>query len=1577
MAGGESPSGGAEQTKSALEQFKEQVNGEGITPERKAELIQVMDEMKKAQKEDTEIITNVRTALGLIKLTEINEAKYQMPVLAVWKEVIADKQITIQENETLTQAVSKMGQAVLGDEIANGLTKDPSIYLIGQDKSVNNGRINIGFLDVNEFSVGREYTVNFGIGEENVDQDKARAAQAAVRLDHMFPLDRTGVTALHVESAKYGSKDLFRYPDGKFREAGKKVSDRHFPIFQGDSVKVLARGQENEFTMVEEEQPKSAQEIFSEKQKADAKARTESMQESALQRDQDALKRALGEAEDSEALVRGSKVKIPEEFGKLNRAVMEQDLIHFDNGEQVLSSLKTFSRLNGSKQPMQIMQELVDFKQIRFQEITRSVYGKSPMKLREEFDVSRNDVKVINFAEKDIARIMGEHPEYATLDKGVASGKIVEEVKKDMLASGDFKPEDVSRFYMYIEELLPANMVPAEQRGKHNLGELRRKVDDFKSFYVASERFMKGVGALEASQASEVAYESYEKDANMESIEDVTRDIFNPDAGYPEIRQTWLQSVFGPEQSATLNMMNLDQDFLRKNRPAYEAAVSGKSGYELLRNTGSSFNEKGVETGDLEKFAKKLQELRRQGWEYIQFNESLRTKYIENYDNLAPITKENFDDLSQQDIDLIQYGAIVEQTEVYIHEKAAVEAFEKAQKGEVISSYPEAVQEMLRGIDAEGKFSAEQLHQIGENIKKIDLGMLGIIYKQINTLQEGEVIDVERTLGASYTKPFTLLETDDGTVVTLGIGVQNNVIKHTFGVHAGLGAETKVGDRVHVGGGIGVASNGENIGGGISGSVSIDLGKYKTTSIGVTGGLDFAGLGFALGINVSRDLNAVVDKKADKIAEEQEAYINAGLDHYLQGAYFNNMTPEQKAEYKNAMATLCLREIHNQAVDNLKDIQFLGAGLMVTHIPGTPLTVPIPWIKIGIKGKEVIHYSRPDDMPELSSVGDAYIAKKLAGQTGVEVKPLYISGKLSLTEEGEKTISDSETQQMGTGNLEALNAGLAKQGIEVQNINGELRLKVKRVDGMVNLFTDPNSGIEAYTKGGYTYINLDRSDHLTLRRVDTYYPVPYFGHTHYVNLYLSNNIGIDGTEIEKNSKDKITWKQSDREEKQLSADRKDRTTENVGSANFDTRQDMAEQDIALGNFLDAGSVAEQQAALKEIRQAMASESADTINLGEIRDIAGGMITSLKIDYVRLTTDEGYTQEMITTAGERLKRPLNNHESTYLIQELLVRSRAKAPESPAKFAEHVLGWNQVALTNSLIKSGVTPEMAGAIAQKVMTKYGSIIISLESGADVKKTSVSEASIVHTLIGKKADGRMGEFITGEGAEAVSIVGMANLNKKQLVETFGLTAEEADAFLKAEMGALAPRDTAKPSEFMHTELGLAVFEASPILFGPEKARQLIALSHMKSSTEITTQDQAKAWTEYATLVNNLRTQKQVELNGMILTLDRSTKMGFLEACRNFTTTLHEGLAILLPAPVESISAVAIDYLESIHGVEFYGAGVAGTMSIRDKKIPPPGKEPKTTDPNEGGDVEHQEEADEGDEDQTPGTSQNSPRGQ
>jgi hypothetical protein len=1436
-----------------------------------------------------------------------------------------------------------------------------------------------------EFKEGQAYKVDFeqqGLPQALLDRGAQNVGLHEVVDPKVTAVEVNGITAI-------------RGKDGKFFDTkGKRVW-----IKNQDSIKIVSRASGTVTAALDSENPSYVRALGG---VTDSRSPQERQQAAAMEREvkaegqyakekASALDAAMGRIEGQlGTLEKDSKVAVPTELQGLSKDQYKAQLLKLDHGKQVWTAAEELGGI-ANDSAANILAKVLDYKNVRFAEITHAVYGllAGPNSVRKMYDEALKENEIVKFAapivQEEVDNVLdpNKHSDYKYKEQllsDIAAGKqdyfasfrtyLHGKIREKMESAGKLTEENKEILKEYINGLLPPELRDSAYTGTDRVERLEQTLREMETLLSASYRLMEALSLLEVNEAATVGAETSSKSDDVVLMENVTASIFNPDD-------------YGPSaKGQTITMETLGENYRAKGEDRMEYYVSNAAAYRELRDSQTTVLN-GQEVTDLSLYCTRLTELRQAGWEKGQ---SLATaekrglfkkkEWVSKYPTMptTPIQVTGEGDsrtieLTQEDKELIQLGMAWEQTEQYLLQQQEAESYLDFRLETVINSYPEPLRPLLSSVADVTDITPAELESLGNYmIQELDLGTAGVLLNQDKTVdksadEENPETTVHNEVGFGYGRAMINWESPRGLKVALLLEGHGNVFEHQLGISGGVNVEKQLSERTRLGatafGGIGLSN--ENPGalvgvGGVTVNFSVDLDKYKVWSLGVEAGAGFAGplLYLNQGISVNRDLGQVAVKKSVEVREAQKAEMEAGFDSFVTShqELFATMTPEQIAEFKSEFLYHYERDMQSMGIEAMKGFQFVGAGFKMVEVfvPGTGvMVIPVVWIRAGWKGREMVHYTEPKDL-DLDAAAQARLAKDIAEQAGVattQTRTVYTSGRLELTENGQKTLTESISDQItGSEQFEMLNRSLDRMGLSLERVGDALRLKVIKVDGVVNLYTDPESGVETYVEEGNVYINLDRSQPFYINRVDEYSPFQNGGFVHEVNLYITANKYISPRAIELSSKDQIRWEQSDRLGTRTGAVEVTQTTADRGSASYESKDAMEAAGVKVEDYFNEADTTARSEAHRLMQEALGviNSTTDTVDVEEMKGLATKVVETKSVSYAKITTDEVYYGSMIKEAENLAGRKLNREEIAVVTQEILVQSRAKAPETPEAQIAHILKWNQMALANNLRMQGVPDTEAASIAEKLMNYYADKVkAAVESGAAIETISLTNAGIVSTLIGPKATGQFGEMINDSGKLTLNLYGGERVTPRKLWEIFGSDAQgkrEAELFLAAQQSMLAELDTTKPAEFIRTELGLAVLEAADLIWDADTAKALASLvqKNPQSTAAITNTAEGAAWTKYAMLVQNLRKNGTVKIGNMTLSTSLNQQMGFLETCQNFTTTWKESLSITVE--LEAVGAGGMArvqrYVEGRKGVRFTKAGLAFAYAQQTEEIPP-----------------------------------------
>ena len=294
------------------------------------------------------------------------------------------------------------------------------------------------------------------------------------------------------------------------------------------------------------------------------------------------------------------------------------------------------------------------------------------------------------------------------------------------------------------------------------------------------------------------------------------------------------------------------------------------------------------------------------------------------------------------------------------------------------------------------------------------------------------------------------------------------------------------------------------------------------------------------------------------------------------------------------------------------------------------------------------------------------------------------------------------------------------------------------------------------------------------------------------------------------------------------------------------------------------------------------------------------------------------------------------------QTLMVQSLANQPED---FVEHILGWNKTALKSQLMEyHQLDEEVAGHISEKIMGFYAQ---KLEEGIELKATDIAQGDILQIQVGTmNVEGYRETF--WDPAEGYKLLGEVDLTKVENLEAMGVRKDAAEIYVRAVTEQLDPL-LEEPKWLFQSKLGLAVLEASWLIFGPEGAKNLAEM--VKDPEKVS--DYQDLYDRFAGYVHTLRDTGSLTLdNGLIFKVDTRKSMGFIEKCQNFALRMNEDLLIGF-RPGMKISTETKAFIEGLAKKKLNEIDLALTLNLLEE----PGKPERPDDDDD-------ETTDEGDDD-------------
>ncbi len=1115
-------------------------------------------------------------------------------------------------------------------------------------------------------------------------------------------------------------------------------------------------------------------------------------------------------------LTRGVFKMVPDVMKEWTDHDYAEKFYDLDFGSQILGSLKTLSTIAGKSSETAMWEEirretfLGDPNKVTYQEVTQAVFHRGPNEL-----VKR---------EEDLSKIVSDGYYYVTRGKGHRYKKqLTPERKEDMQK----ELANIEKFYgaawVFINSIEKLDV--RDEKTSTEESEKLEETTDIQSLEAVANRLFDKTNAGPLLKGEAVNMQLYEGKAqlyrtewnpfpkggkeriliprNVQTADRMEQYIsdkaawqyliqsaltHNPKTGALELTETGKQKFVdnlnllrakGVVDASADEVLSKEVYVMTPEGKAHlDAAVQKLADNDVITLAkGKKFASDNYEMTAREKkqFMRKLEKLEKKGGiTQEEIDNVYKGLYTTKEKYKTPMTWDTMqtvlaDDTQKQ---LVRLGTAVDLGEEY--------TLEEAEQKEYISEHPqdamtrgqlETIQEM--GMD----LSPAELKQASDNLHEFNLGTAGIIMNSI----DGGKPDIGGAFDANVPIPLT----DDGSLV-MHVGFKNNTITHQFEFHAGLAGHKEFGQSkfgqfdvgFHAGAQVGLdnTGTGPNAGLGIGAGVNLgyEMGPHRVwkISVGAGAGLDASSMAtaFVLTVGIDRNMKQVVERKAAKIGEKQKETVADALRTYESLLVPGTMTAEEFKAFQQNMLVGLHQQFGDQAIEDLKHVQFLGLGL--AYIPG--MAFPIPYIKMGWRGKKFLAYSRPKEAVNLDYVAAVRIQRALATQAAVapgEIQAVHVyeSGLLQReAKNGSTTITQSQDLSIrgaaSQAEMDARLHGVEEQGLHLEGTrDGEIKLDVFKVDGSVDLYVDPKSGIQSYIgPEGSIYLNLDKSDKLFIRRVDEYFPFESFGQTHRVKLYITNNPHVESRVMEGESSSHLHYTEAmggTRTQAEIVADR-----EGGESSIYASKEAMGtEGGIAEGNALT--EIIDDQANREAIRLQMrglldqehTGPALDETTRGEIEAMASTLLAwdpattfvkdgvrqnrpyadldekqqadftrrrkyknlSLGVNEDGTPADYGALVKDITEQAAAMAVPpgkpiewWDNTKMTYMLQACTVEaagelySREPGPFEAAR--EHNIEWNTKQTTKYLIEGGMKPPeypegMAASVAEKMVKQF----------------------------------------------------------------------------------------------------------------------------------------------------------------------------------------------------------------------------------------------------------------------------------
>ena len=1234
-------------------------------------------------------------------------------------------------------------------------------------------------------------------------------------------------------------------------------------------------------------------------------------------------------------------VRLPDAMKGWTIRDFEANKYRVDHMDQFLDSLQTLAKQAGRSE-MELLRPFLDGNKITYQELCHQVYGRTPQKVWEDYSELR-----------------------AATEGQTDDSKLTSIKKKENL--GEKKDE-----YYTVGE--------AKQMMKQK---------GYEEFFVASYRLLESARLLETNKTEKVEGATFES-GSPEDAKKLIATLFDPTDAAPLSKRT----LFRWNQSE-MSMDGTGLDYVMKGENRYEATISSSAAYALLLQEFTRGNEV-----DYQGLAARLTEMRTAGMLfYDAMAEKDQNKMSQSYGKEWGIDPKSvrgkLEDASKQpaldaeklkgdkpftkeDILLIQLGMIPEAKRHEVNDASAVE---RQKLREMDEGARQKVAESVQGL-ARAYKEKTGTALTSEEIKALEKEVLSKL-----VIREGR-----GTFGIGLADI-----TNDGSM-DLGLGYGHELVRVPIGekgfltINAGVGVGLSFVDKLSVCQvGVGASATlGRTFGKQDQNSAAVTVGASVSlldlnASVGAMAGMRLkaknnpdsekinerarvwyfgfgagaaAGIGLESGgasvkfayVEIGRDLDAVAQRKFLRLIEENPEfekelndYVLKNLDNYRAQIEEQTagMSELEKNQYIHSIglmiAELYIRERGNEAVSDMCAIQFrkIGGGVGIGNAGFAFL-----YGGVSLKGGQIARYFKTSNAEDMDEIAQAKLLEQDAAEHHSPAgEVVYLSGNLTMTESGERSIENSLNKFEQAGNLETINAQLRKQNMElVPNASDptKLRLKVSNVDGYVNIYVDPASGVEvARGADGFGYLNLDYHDALSILRVDKTTAFRQGdGGVKNVDIYITNNPSKSIRDIKDQSGDRLTWRQTDIYPADSGKNVLETTMHVKRNAYTETSsiyKNEADLLTAVGadglgdlNRVDAQTAREALQKRIAVILEQANEGTDAPRIEKLDSYISTLIKSKSVSYALLTTDVAYTKSILDGAKTKLDNKLSNEEATYLLQYLLVDSRAKMPGSPEALKKHILGWNTAALSNFCAQHGVDT----GVSALIMNEYGETLTNL-GGADLPSQSLEEGYAFHTLIGPNATGELGRGINSRFAS--KLAGTEAVTVDNLTSKFGLSPEQAQAFIDAQLREFrhlsnVSSENADPMVRVRSPLGMQILEQAPHLFSTEIAEGLVAAVEAKTINK-----EAPYWKIFADALTQLETKgTYISPSGYVLSREYDMKMGFLESCRNFSVAYKEKTMTLKRGAVAGTNVY--QGVDSGLGNNFTNAAAAVAVPLKGK---------------------------------------------
>ncbi len=1243
---------------------------------------------------------------------------------------------------------------------------------------------------------------------------------------------------------------------------------------------------------------------------------------------------------------------------------------------------------------------------------TKELEDEKEKKTTGESDENRNaryDARIDALEAKRPEMIEADKAREARIDERIkeleakmegASPERQEKLKQRISALEESKANTkVAQLDARIAELEAAKANDREARLQARLEIAIARKNQIDEFYKGAVVFMASVEHLsftgDKAAAQKEDPKMAETIAGLKEVRGVCDLLFLANDGGPIVKPTFWEALFKGDQAHMLTMDLTEgkayrTGFLRKADTAdfFQEKASEKGAWTLLEHMGVTYAENGEVKVDKVAFLAAVNEMLTMGVPFLKNEEDWKDE-AERYLPEKPQFKNWEDMMKSLTLDTPIQADMAKEFERrgYNHDakstyreairygmgvKLGLEVAknredEKAYQEKPIEGDQAAVAAAVERVEkTTGMHLTEaQRAEIAANMHEYYLGMIGVMRRDSG--------DVSIT-GLGFDAQRVLL--NEPRIVLHG-GVNGNVYSEEIEAHIGVTAEIVKRGRFELQfvGGANAGASSMDAGLGLQAGVKLDNHEVYELNFGATTLITPIGLAAALNLGVDRDMASVLVKKTDKLVEANQDQFSLEMAKTKEVLAATGMSDADVALMEKQMNAMFIQQMGDHAVEDLKTFQFLGVG--VTYITPMPPLLPtglvMPYIKVGIKGKEYTVY-KPSGV-DMDSVMQQRINQQVAEQSkSPMVLEISKSGSTLLNSNGERIIGQSSVEHMGPGTqLEGPNEILADQGIHLEAAylaDGKpaLRIEVSKVDGKVDMYVDPKSGMQLVNEGGQVYLVWNGKENLHFTRTDSYTGFEDQGTYHRVGLYITDNPAVPLDTIRRESHSHLNYSadlagnitgpvkevtdQADLARDVLKDDQgqervvnyanyKEKAHESgvddFGRVEHDPAKDAIYQslDEAMAAGLNLGAEdPKSKEALQRITSAMEAEAKST-ELTPAKATIDGYASKMmelkdaRLSYKALSLDGNHKNVAELVKTQYPNEGWSAEAMTYMIQRLMVESLSISD------AEVVTEWNTEAIKKILAPLPNAEE----IARKIVKYFN------ENMDHSKK--IPEGSTLQVLVGTEGiEGyRESNWSGGEG----SLLGSATLKR------MGLTDSEIVAVNDILTERLAPLPEGDPEALMRSQLGLGVLTQAHKIFKPEVALRMaelwdrVRLGSIHSVSELSSPELQKAYANFAAMVTTLRKDKRYDHGDIHIKVDTEKAIGLFDQCKNFATYMIETITVTeTGGSVSAVGAEGVDTLTGHNAVDVTGLGITASYSA---DTPPPPGTPKERIPDNAGD--------------------------